>query len=1346
MNPHESESDIEMFDAMLDAPLPSIDYDALLFDFMMNRRIDDFHCVVFHDRLLEEQRLDQLVDGTLEQDDHELISEMEIQEHQKGYGVPNSNIEIEFKIIEEGPWKKFPQFHSQTKLLRAKIVSKNDTMIDISKVNTAIDNAYELFVQSLIHEAADNDRVFITFSNPAENRELYINFTKKNFCKDEFLSRAYKLAQSAGNFLDGGILEIKIQIIKSITGHGSTKVSRLIPGSIRSAAKKSVIEIRNNDYKCGYLAIALGKYLADCKAENTKPNRNVKYSSPAQQKIAAVLFQELGFPCESPVDMQMISQIQTSLTEYQIIVVDRKTQLKLFSGEEKSRKIILEYSDPPHYNIITRLTGYLDCDDFCDRCWIKINRSRNHVCKNGCPKCSSINVCAPEDEEKACSDCHLSFLSEQCFTNHIQNNTCLKRKKCDVCWVIYNDNQKHQCDFHQCQACGVSYRSSPHYCFIKPLNKVQLAESDSKHSFLICYDIESMQTPCSESESIHEPNLLMSQTLCTNCTDTMNCRKNCDECDTCGPLEHIWLGTDCVEKFCDYLYNEIAPAATKAKAKVTIVAHNQRGYDGHFLIQDFFNRDFQATPNLVMSGSKILCSQIENLKFIDSLSLFMQPLSALCKSFNITEMKKGFFPHFFNTPENQDYVGPIPPLHDYKPTAMKPEQQHEFMKWYLEQIRKSSIFDFKKEIIEYCRSDVSILMTSMLKFINLFSAITGLNPIVRSFTLASVAMETFRSTMLPKNTLGITPIGGYATRMQSGVAASWLDSLQKQRNTKIHREWRLGPFFADGFIPESSEVFEFWGCYFHGCPECYPDRSLMVKMNGEEYSVESLYAKVQLKKSYYQHRGFPLTEIWEHELDRKEKYIAERLSYYQSLKHIGPINIRESFFGGRTNNIKFYHNCSSNERIRYLDFTSLYPFVLKKYTYPMKHPTLIQEDFNSIDEYFGFIKCKVVAPSKLNIAVLPVRIGKKLLFPLCRECAHSMNPLTCSHTEEERSFTNTWTSIELQEAVRVGYKIIKIYQVLDYEKSTSTSIFADYIQMWLKVKQEASGWPSWVKTEDDKIKYVRDYSTAENIELDPLSIEKNPGKRSIAKLMLNSFWGKLAQGNNLPQTTFLRSYADLWGLLNDETKEVMGVHEVSDTTILTQSRFKEECIEMSNPGKTNIAVASFVTAYARLELFRLIERIESVREGRVLYFDTDSVVFIEQDGDPEIKCGDYLGELTDEIPEGHICDTFVSLGPKNYGYDIVNVETRQRRGILKVKGIKLTSSALDLISVQQMTSMAEAYIAGQQEILMIPQSNIVSNKFTHIVKTKTFKKIYRAVSEKRRVLGNFTRPYGYIDE
>jgi len=47
-------------------------------------------------------------------------------------------------------------------------------------------------------------------------------------------------------------------------------------------------------------------------------------------------------------------------------------------------------------------------------------------------------------------------------------------------------------------------------------------------------------------------------------------------------------------------------------------------------------------------------------------------------------------------------------------------------------------------------------------------------------------------------------------------------------------------------------------------------------------------------------------------------------------------------------------------------------------------------------------------------------------------------------------------------------------------------------------------------TSDDKAEeYLKSVEERENIYLDPSKIAKNPGKRALAKLMLNSFWGKV---------------------------------------------------------------------------------------------------------------------------------------------------------------------------------------------------------------------------------------------
>jgi len=64
--------------------------------------------------------------------------------------------------------------------------------------------------------------------------------------------------------------------------------------------------------------------------------------------------------------------------------------------------------------------------------------------------------------------------------------------------------------------------------------------------------------------------------------------------------------------------------------------------------------------------------------------------------------------------------------------------------------------------------------------------------------------------------------------------------------------------------------------------------------------------------------------------------------------------------------------------------------------------------------------------------------------------------------------------------------------------------------MFLKLKQETSGYPSLVQSEDDNERYIEDYRRAEGIALDKATISKKAGQQTLAKLKLNSMWGKWA--------------------------------------------------------------------------------------------------------------------------------------------------------------------------------------------------------------------------------------------
>ena len=170
--------------------------------------------------------------------------------------------------------------------------------------------------------------------------------------------------------------------------------------------------------------------------------------------------------------------------------------------------------------------------------------------------------------------------------------------------------------------------------------------------------------------------------------------------------------------------------------------------------------------------------------------------------------------------------------------------------------------------------------------------------------------------------------------------------------------------------------------------------------------------------------------------------------------------------------------------------------------------------------------------------------------------------------------------------------------------------------------------------------------------------------------MLNSFWGKLSQRPNLSKTVVCRNYAEYWKIINDDGLSLQGEDFPNDETVIVCYKQKEE--SECEPGNTSSAISSFVTSYARLHLYKYMEKIDERGHDRLLYFDTDSVIFVKKPGDTRIEVGDYLGEMTDEIKsmfgENAVCEKFVSLGPKNYGLQVlVNGETKC---IIKTKGIR----------------------------------------------------------------------------
>ena len=164
-------------------------------------------------------------------------------------------------------------------------------------------------------------------------------------------------------------------------------------------------------------------------------------------------------------------------------------------------------------------------------------------------------------------------------------------------------------------------------------------------------------------------------------------------------------------------------------------------------------------------------------------------------------------------------------------------------------------------------------------------------------------------------------------------------------------------------------------------------------------------------------------------------------------------------------------------------------------------------------------------------------------------------------------------------------------------------LFASYIDAFMRIKQEASGYPSTVRTEAERQGYVDAYFEHEGIRLDPDKIEKNPGMRAIAKGVINVIWGKFAERENLKQTKFIKTMGELLDMFRDSAINVKDLIIHNEDVIEVHFNNNDGFVEHNV--NTNIIVASFTTALACLKLYTVLEQLDD----RVLYHDTDSVVF-----------------------------------------------------------------------------------------------------------------------------------------
>ena len=1056
-----------------------------------------------------------------------------------------------------------------------------------------------------------------------------------DFNKDLLLEYIMLQLQSAEVMAIDSSIVIEVKRYRALRGGAFNKHHDYL-----GATKKgSVIKVNNTGNDCGARAFLIGEAYITMDITSNDCIYILKQRKSLDELVNQ-LYQDIDLPKDTKLTHTDLGKIVT-LKKRNIVIVDMNNggMCYLITGVydeiydfEKTEPVsILLYKG--HYDCITKINAFFASSYFCYKCMKGYKDDTKHKCTkdtSGACKMCHRKTCQKGDDDDIvqCPDCNVYYYDGDCYLNHLKVR-CSRQWKCSVnggCGRILNrtilpvdENGApiHSCSDHYCVNCD---------CYVPPDHRCFMTKKDAKPHVedIIAFDFETF----TDEKGRHNFRCADAKVVCTSsCTSVCECN------------EHHWFWE--FEDFYDFIF---------AHEGFTFIAHNGKGYDFHFIFRYFTSRGI--TPEYVTVGSKIILMSIPRfgIRFIDSMSFMAMSLAKIPELFGLEKhVRKGYFPHFFKG--DLEYVGPYPPIEAYGFDSYPVEKRGSARRWYYQLVRDKAVFNYKEEMIAYCKNDVDVLASGIKRFKEMFLVATNNTVDPWSYsTIASACMATYRSSFMPENSIPIHHEDHYQRHSAKGI--KWLEFLRARGVKDMQHALRWGEkwierdcgkkYYVDGFSKRTNTVYEFNGCEFHGCPKCKDPEDF----NHRRIQYEQLWRYTEAKKAELIALGYNYVSMSECEFDRSKVFSdfkIERLDLDEVIK----LDPRDAFFGGRTNASKLYYKCTrKRERVKYCDFTSLYPYINAYGLYPCySHPEKITYDFDMTLNYEGFIKCKVLAPRNLYHPVLPAKINGKTMFTLCQRCAE--NGLSkCLHNDNDRSFTGTWCIPEVKLALEKGYKIIKTYEIWKFEKS-AFDLFKGYVMNFLKTKQEASGYPKWCKTDADRTKYISEYEKEQGILLNRDNILRNEGLRSVAKIMLNSLWGKFGQKNNQRKHKIINVENDPQSYYDIMFNEKYVVHDVlhyNDTFDLSYSLTKHA---VKTDNNTSIYIAAYTTALARCKLYSVLDKVGE----KVIYYDTDSIIYVDEDNDIEetLPYGDYLGDLTDELKGDNIVE-FVSGGPKNYSY------------------------------------------------------------------------------------------------
>jgi len=367
------------------------------------------------------------------------------------------------------------------------------------------------------------------------------------------------------------------------------------------------------------------------------------------------------------------------------------------------------------------------------------------------------------------------------------------------------------------------------------------------------------------------------------------------------------------------------------------------------------------------------------------------------------------------------------------------------------------------------------------------------------------------------------------------------------------------------------------------------------------------------------------------ELPDLEKYDFEKKGTYGGRCFPMQGEYKSKYYDDIKSGIMTYEELKNTDEYLFnADATSLYPasmsgFELCQVRYPVGKSRWSENGKEEFDKgKLGYYNIQFKCPKNIRIPVLPRKsnIGG-LEWSLFDGCG-------------------VYSSVDIENAIDCGYTIDFCGKCLVWDKCGN--VFGEYIQRYYKMKADAE-------------------------------FENNDVKRSIAKLLLNSMYGKTLQKAIFQSTTVVNNYNELLDCFRKS--KIVDINIINDNKLLLTGEALNREERLTKPTQ----LGGFVLAYSRKIMLTYMKAIDPTLQSLCFtYTDTDSL-HITAKNEKKLRAMGYikagkevaLGFLSSDIKEEGLIIAENNLAPKLYRYEYVDqlnrINGKKNKATLKAKGI-----------------------------------------------------------------------------